>query len=51
MRFNALVFISIFFGLLFVSNDYVAQYRDSFSEKSKRSKIKKKEIKGVDRKY
>lgn len=47
MRFNALIFISIFFGLLFVSNDYVAQYRDSFSEKTKRTKIKKRNKRGL----
>ena len=47
MRFNALVFISIFLGLLFVSNDYVAQYRDSFSEKTKRTKIKKRNKRGL----
>ena len=47
MRFNALIFISIFCGLLFASNNYVAQYRDAFSEKSKRTKIKKRNKRGL----
>ena len=47
MRFNALIIISISCGLLFVSNDLMAQYRDPFSEKSKRSTIKKRNKKGL----
>lgn len=47
MRFNALIFISIFCGLLFFSNDYVAQYRDPFTVKSKRSNIKKRNKKAL----
>ena len=47
MRFNALIIISISCGLLFVSNDSMAQYRDPFSEKSKRSTIKKRNKKGL----
>ena len=47
MRFNALTFISIFCGLFFVSIDCMAQYRDPFSEKSKRSTIKKRNKRGL----
>ena len=47
MRFNALIIISIFCGVLFFSNDCVAQYRDPFSEKSKRSTIKKRNKRGL----
>ena len=47
MRFNALIFISIFCGFLFVSTECMAQYRDPFSEKSKRSTIKKRNKKGL----
>ena len=46
MRFNALIIISISCGLFFISNDSMAQYRDPFSEKSKRSTIKKGKKKG-----
>ena len=47
MRFNALTFISILCGLFFVSIDCMAQYRDPFSEKSKRSTIKKRNKRGL----
>ena len=47
MRFNALIIISILIGLFFISNDSIAQYRDPFSEKSKRSTIKKRNKKGL----
>ena len=47
MRFNALIIIPISCGLLFVSNDTMAQYRDPFSEKSKRSTINKRNKKGL----
>ena len=47
MRYNALIIISISCVLLFVSNDSMAQYRDPFSEKSKRSTIKKRNKKGL----
>lgn len=47
MRFNALAFISILCGFLFVSTECMAQYRDPFSEKSKRSTIKKRNKRGL----
>ena len=47
MRFNALGFISILCGFLFVSTECMAQYRDPFSEKSKRSTIKKRNKRGL----
>ena len=47
MRNSVFLFSLLLFGLFFLPIDFSAQYRDPFSEKSSKTKIKKRNKKGL----